>query len=461
MLMTMASVRSHSSLRCRTAPWLLLLLVVAPLSAQSQDPPEDDTALQISNRQQEVIEQYRSQLAELEGRLGPYDAALRETLESLADALIDAGDFDLAQGLLDRRLQLLRTLEGPENPAQLPVLEEMIANNIRRGEWQDVTRHFEFSAWIQEQNPANDLAQRLQARNDVAHWFLTAVSLDDPRNRIRNFTAAMEIHNRIVFEMEDAVGKDSAALIPWLYRHALNQYRIYGFLQAEDELGYDAFQEIQKGFLADEDYLRRALNTVKRIRDIVEQEDDLEAQAMALIYDADFQMLGDMGTAMHRYRQAAEKLLAAGFSQAAVDDFFATPVALPIEVYYTRLADMQAHARRGSLPDAAFGPLEADSVNLGQFTAWNESLPFLAQPATPAAAGNLELPYREVDVQFRINSRGQVSAPEVLRAEPDQVRIRRDAMEAVRKMQFRPAIVTGRGRRVDPVVMRYRYPEPQ
>ena len=444
---------------CNPLLLALLLLLAEPTLSQDGD-PDSGSPVQISNQQQEQIALYRQQLAEMEGELGPYDGALVEVLSSLADALIDAGDFDEAQLLLNRRLQLLRTLAGPENPAQLPVLEEMIANNIRRGEWQDVTRHFEFTSWIMEQDEEADLENRLTARNDVAQWLLMSVSLDDPRNRIRNFMDALEIQGRIVFDMEDQVGKDSTALIPWLYRHALNQYRTYAFLQAEDELGYDAYQEMQRGYLADDDYQRRGLNIVKRIRDIVEQGDDLEAQAMALIYDADFQALADLGTATSRYRQAIGKLLEAGIAQSQVDAFFATPMVLPVDRYFTRLSDMQDWAAQFAVPDEAFGELEEGTLNLGRFDSWNESLPFARMPGAPAAAGDLAIDLRQVDLRFRIDSRGKISAPKVIAADPDETRVRRDAMDAVRKMQLRPRILDGRGRRAGVAVLRYRYPAP-
>ena len=84
-------------------------------------------------------------------------------------------------------------------------------------------------------------------------------------------------------------------------------------------------------------YLREGLNIVKRIRKITEATGNAEAQAMAMIYDADFQMLLGLGTAAKLYRSAKEKLNEAGISEERVEAFFARPVVLPETQFYTSL----------------------------------------------------------------------------------------------------------------------------
>jgi hypothetical protein len=99
-------------------------------------------------------------------------------------------------------------------------------------------------------------------------------------------------------------------------------------------------------------------------------------------------------------------------------------------------------------------------LQLGVFTAWNESLPATWMPPLPGLAASLNTEFYEVDMVFNINSRGDASNPRILRAAPDTNRLRRDARDGVKEIQFRPRLTENRPRRVKDVVLRYRYPSP-
>ena len=204
-----------------------------------------DSAVEASNELLEVVNRYREQIADLESQYGPYDSTLQEPLRALTDVLIEAGEYGEAGPLLSRRLQLLRTQAGPANAEQIPVLEELIANSIHLGEWRDVTDQFEYIRWLSSQAGRSNV-ELIQAMDDIAQWQLATVYLENPRRRTDNFLDSRQLQREIVFLAEETYGEDSPELIPWLYRQAVNQFRLFSFIIAEDELGYDAYEDIQK-----------------------------------------------------------------------------------------------------------------------------------------------------------------------------------------------------------------------
>jgi len=66
----------------------------------------------------------------------------------------------------------------------------------------------------------------------------------------------------------------------------------------------------------------------------------------------------------------------------------------------------------------------------------------------------VNLPVNTVDLSFRVNAVGRVSGVDALRIEPDERRVRSDAVRAARALRFRPALYEGRAR-ARSVQMRY------
>lgn len=442
----------------------IVLAAVGVAEARAQDQAAavgDDAALELANEQLDRIADYRAQLEALETEFGPFDPILLEPLAGLTDALIEAGEFEQARGLLSRRQQLLRTADGLSNPDQLPVLAQAIANSIRLGEWNNVTEHFQFIQWLQVQEGA-DLETQLRAMDDVALWQMNVLNLGHPRSRVRNFLQARQLQREMVWLAEGTWGEDNPELIPWLYRQAVNQYRLSEFLNAPDELGYDARQEIlQMEYMSSQDYLRRGLNIVKRIRDLVDMSGNAEAAAIAMIYEADFQRLLDLGTSISVYRDAAERLQQAGIDGSRVDAFFARTVILPLPEFVESLDQLEALAASWEVTEPRDLGDQEFNLDIGRFVAWNESLLTSRLPALPESAASLSINLNTVDLSFTVNSRGEANNPRVIQAEPENVRMRRDVRDAVRRLQFRPLLEDGRPRRMEKVLLRFQYPSRQ
>ncbi|MDP6416622.1 MAG: hypothetical protein QGG54_16560 [Gammaproteobacteria bacterium] len=175
-------------------------------------------------------------------------------------------------------------------------------------------------------------------------------------------------------------------------------------------------------------YLREGFNVVERIQEIVETLDNPEVEAMAKLYVADFQLLmrerrnmlfggrlatTTRGNSSRTYRDAMEMLQEAGVDQAKIDAFFQRPVVLPVSEYYLSLdAAMAQQAATGyAVNTSEEGESSVTTVHMGDFIAWNESLPFAHRPATPELIEPLSEELISVSLRFTINSVGKSRAP--------------------------------------------------
>ena len=437
-----------------------------------------------SNDLLQAYASYEIELEELESRFGPYDQSLLEPLDSMIALMIEARDYEKVAALQERQLQLVRTSMGLEHADVIPVVEDIIANQIRLEDWPAVSDRLEHIRDVTGANRSFSATDLISAIEDQAYWHLNRVYLEEPRRSARNFMKARELYREAEALAEDNYGSDSPALFPWLYRRAVVEYQLVQFLNADDGLGSDTISRlireegrtrlqsssrvfvdvdavfgpgtnipvVDAGQVFGESYLRDGMNLIGRMREIAEAEGDTEALAMAKIYRADFQLLLDYGTAFREYREAQELLREAGINDSEIEGFFNRPSMIPYDRFFTRFDEMVSYQRQ-TLAQLAHKSEEV--IHVGVMSAWHESLPAIEKPPRTDSILALEFEYNQVDLSFNISRRGAVSSVDVLEASPDERRVRTKAARALRDVQFRPAIFDGKTKRVRDVQIRY------
>ena len=70
---------------------------------------------------------------------------------------------------------------------------------------------------------------------------------------------------------------------------------------------------------------------------------------------------------------------------------------------------------------------------------------------------NIDVPLMWADLSFSVNSQGKASSVDILRTGPDDLDTKRSLWRVARDMQFRPAIIDNKARRVNDVRMRYQF----
>ncbi len=432
------------------------------------------------------VEQMRAQqqaLAELESSYGPFDPSLIEPLRAMIRLLEEQSEYERVAELQQRQLALTRASLGLESPALIPLLEDMVSTGIALGDFEGVTDHLQL---IRNLSAAQeDPEVLLRAIDMLAYWRLTGGAGADSRQRARNFFAAREL----IGELEDAAGElygeDNPALVPRLYAGAMNAYQLVGLLNTRGGLSGAAVRElvrhdgaaglrtsargfsfnplwsgsvtpvIEAGALVGERYLRAGMGKIDDMVDIFEAAGNSEGRAMAMIYRADFQLLLNRGTAFRRYREARELLLEAGVAAERVDLFFSRPQLLPVSRFHPTLEEAMA---RQEAELASWRPAQEDALHVAPFTAWDESAPNVRAPVSDAAFWEFERDYHQLELAFRINSRGDVSSVDIIAVEPDDRSSRRLARTAARDLRFRPAMAAGRGQRLREVRMLFLLP---
>ena len=431
-------------------------------------------------------------LAELEARGGPFDPMLIEPLQAMIRLLEERGEHQRIAELQERQLGLMRTNLGLESPRLIPLLREMVLTGIRIGEAEQVTDHLQL---IRHLSAAEDDPESLlRAMDSLAHWHLTGGAADSSQQRARDFFKARELIEEAGEVALELHGGDNPAMAPWLYRGAMNLYQLVAVINTKAGLSGPALRElvrhdggmklrtsargftfnpigsttvtpvVERGELVGELYLREAMGKIDDIGEIFASAENPEAEAMALIYRADFQLLLDRGTAFGQYRDAIELLRGAGIAEDRIEHFFSRPQLLPADRFHPTLEaaiadhDAALAASRPQDPQDPQTPQTKAAAHVPPFTAWDQSAPNMRAPVSANAFWDLPANQHAVELEFNISSRGGVSAVNIIAAEPDDRRSRRLARDAARQLRFRPPLEEGRGQRLRDVRMQFLIP---
>lgn len=466
-------------------PQILVFCLLWSLQPPSLLAAEDELLTRANDALLE-FQNYQNQLADLESRLGPYDQSLLEPLRSMIALRLSQQDYEAAAELQNRQLQVMRTVLGLQHPDLVPVLREIIVTQMLLADWEEVSDQLEHIRSLQDAEDGQPTEALLLAMNDQAFWYQSRVYLLQKNRSARNFMAARELYDEMERYAEDLYGEDSPEMIPWLYQRALVENRLVQLMNESSGLSSDTIEQlvrregvaklqlysrgrvdpffssgrqipvIDKGSIVGEAYLRDGLNLVDDIQDIEMEHGDLEAQAMARIYHADFQLLLERGGGYGEYREAQEMLVEAGISTERIEQFFNRPAPIPAEKYFSSFDEALAFQNESL---ERVGPIADGVVHLGIFTAWSESAGSIRVPVSDDPLWQLELPYNQVDLSFNLNSRGKPSSTDLIAAVPDERGIYRKAARAVRGIRFRPSIIEGKPTRIRDVQIRYRFME--
>lgn len=459
---------------CITTLWL-------PLHSFAQN-----NSVTTSNENLRDLERYQNQLEDFESEFGPFDNNLLEPIAGMINIYAEQGDYEQVATLQTRQLSIMRTNLGLEHPDLIPVVRSMIEVQQVLGEWEAVADHLEHVRFLVAANYGGQSPELLAAMENQAQWLLAGFYLHEQRRQSDNFLDARDLYRDMFLLSEDIYGEDDPALYPWYYKRAYNLALLVQLLNTEDGFSSVIFRDVLRsdgpgrleqgrrggvlstnpfgGFgnrrppLLDRDsvlgegYLRQGLGFINDIRDIAEEQGDLETEAMAHLYRGDFTVLMERGTGKRQYNDAQEKLLESGIAQEAIDSFFAVPMPLPMPEFFTKFEDLVAYQQSviSEIPE-----VENDVVHLGTFRAWHENARAVMKPVSEDPLLRIGVPQYQVDLRFDVSTRGNVSNVDVLNSVPEDSRVSREGSRAIREVKFRPMYEGDRARRVRNVQIRY------
>jgi hypothetical protein len=441
------------------------------------------------NDAEQALQRYQARLQELESAHGPYHESLIEPLQSMEELLFEQGQFEELAALQNRRLQVLRTTLGFEHLDQIPLLEEKITTALRLRQWQEIGDQLEHIHHLQVVNFGAGSEQALAAMDDLATWKLARIYLDEEADRPDLVLDVREIYEQALDIVEDQVPGQSLELIPWQYKRSLSLYYLVAFMNNDDGLAGETIQDVIKrdgmsrlhSYRADAfvtglrpggldrrtpiveqgdpvgiAYLRQALGYINKIKATAEQVEDLELQAIAELYHGDYQVLMSRSSGQNSYRRARELFVEAGISEQRVDALLAQPIPIPLQQFHLSFDSLEAQ-QRSMLEAVEPAAEDSEEIHIGVFEAWEEDLPAVALPNRVPEALQFQIESNAVELEFRINSRGETSAIDVIQSWPEERAHERVAWRALRDIRFRPAFIDNKTRSTRNARLRYQF----
>ena len=411
-----------------------------------------------SNRLLQEARLINDNIADLESLFGPYDATLLEPLQKLTTNMIESGDYPAAEELLERQFHIARINQGFNSDGLIPILENLLQQNIENDNWNDASISFEWLYALRLQNLEDGTADRLEYATDLKNWYLNSILLGGPDLWEQQGNRIGELQTLIMDQVEATYAADSVEIIPWLYQDTIDEFRTVTVSKIRNHIGKAPRILLRGAAFRTRDQSRSvAINNMIRARRILESAGDREAEAMAMIYHADLRLLFDRGNAPALYRDAMDKLLEAGVAADKIDLFFSRPTVIPTPEFYMTIDE--AIAAQDEQGYRAFVSEDgARTVNLGSFHAWHVDFPGVARPTQPDLLSELSQAYHSALLEFSLTSRGDPRSIDPVFADSTSDQKIIDAIKGVRALRFRPQFVDRRWRRLDQVQIEYFYP---
>lgn len=428
----------------------ILAVPLLPLSTRASDFARLDAHIAL---QRETLEQLEDSL----NRLHP---DLVEPLTSLALAHMEANQFDEADALLDRTIQIVRVNHGLYHPLQFDLLQLEVENNRQRGNWEEVNQELDHLYWLYTNKFEGSLRDLVYRLGWLSERHLDGVVEDIIEHQGIHLRTATGINRLAVLLTAKYPVLPSGDRAELLYDLALKYHLEAQAIRRGGRTGYSLRELVVGSNLMEgrkEALARRyqlGLDVLAEIRQTLSAQEPSNILALAELdlKIADWKLLfNKAGDTRVLYRAAYDGLLAAGYTRDQLDSYFALPLPLPRRELLGDIAAVIQQGKPGlagaggseslllvelheNLPGYVAGDISAHSKSYR--AARRMDIPVLCEiTATGSEARLLNM---SPTVMLADNSGMRVMAsPEVLAKLSTRVTHRVEAI------QFRPALING------------------
>lgn len=358
---------------------VMLLLIGA--FARGQDQTEENlAALAELDRAREILEA-------TETALGRDAMDLVEPLEQLARLLMAENQFDEADNMLDRAIQITRYHNGLHTPAQLSLITTRIDNFSNRQAWDDAREQMDYLFAYYLRVPVTLNSNLLEQFIYLAEQHIRGATEDSEIEQGRHLSRVYQLNQAMITTAIELYGEDSPLTAPYFYRQALHLYQVK---KGHDAGGRDRTNSnlyyVLNGNSAGWSRLQyqrfcyeEGLQMLRRITEVFNELDpaDPEGQAMSQLYLADWYMLFDRaGMATEIYETVYDTLLAIGVDKDQVASLFSQPRILPVPQFYPSVASALAGLPATMTGTAVGSGTGADNIaHQLSFVEWSADYP--------------------------------------------------------------------------------------
>lgn len=421
---------------------------------------------QTAERLQELneLELARDLLETTEEELGRYSLDLVEPIEQLANRLMSLNQFEEADEMLDRAVQITRINNGLHTPAQLALIRKRIDNAANRGNWDDAREQMDYLFTYYLRVPVLLNESLLDDFLILTNQHLRGATEDEGQEQGRHLSRVYQLNWAMVATARKLYGNKDPQIIPYLYRQVQH---IYAFKKGRDDGGRartnDNFYYQLNGRTSGwprtstkNRFYRDGLRILTEIRGILSELETnaSEAQAMSEIYIGDWFMLFDHADlAAGSYESAQVGLQEAGVSSEQINSLFSVPRILPLQNFYS---DVSSAIEQLPVSNVSSERGEVPSYELA-FDEWSIDYPTLRSPLASYSRSDSEtstatfsfqlLAENESTFLYKHRFRQSMGIPvgvDLIAGFQGMTMGNELALERFEQLRFRPKMVDGR-----------------
>ena len=409
-------------------------------------------------------------LAQETGSALPYSSvyAHERSEQLIARGLLqmEAKDYRIAEKIFLEAVQVAKVNYGLRAPQQRAALEHLIEALLAQQKWQLAGDQLSYFEWLNDEIYLRDFYDYLRGTKQLSELLYRASADADNSNSTRYLILAKNLSWRAISAIEATLGETDPELVPWLYDVVLAHYYQVSLIKRRSLLNEITAQENSAGYqgwtLTKSESLRISYRIGRdlliRIHQILSagQDSPTEASALAVLYQADWELLfGHEVTAMTLYGEANRQLSSVGAPSERLDRLFGRPRVLPDPVLYTSLNGLEAALAEGPIQFRAWTPnypgaqLPSAKVATADRPQPSSALVgFTLLPAPPIALmGNRQI----IKLGFGLKNVDVLEITPRTSALDDEVRYQ------VSLLQLRPALKNGLPVEIDGLQLRYHF----
>ena len=409
-------------------------------------------------------------LAQETGSALPYSSvyAHERSEQLIARGLLqmEAKDYRIAEKIFLEAVQVAKVNYGLRAPQQRAALEHLIEALLAQQKWQLAGDQLSYFEWLNDEIYLRDFYDYLRGTKQLSELLYRASADADNSNSTRYLILAKNLSWRAISAIEATLGETDPELVPWLYDVVLAHYYQVSLIKRRSLLNEITAQENSAGYqgwtLTKSESLRISYRIGRdlliRIHQILSagQDSPTEASALAVLYQADWELLfGHEVTAMTLYGEANRQLSSVGAPSERLDRLFGRPRVLPDPVLYTSLNGLEAALAEGPIQFRAWTPnypgaqLPSAKVATADRPQPSSALVgFTLLPAPPIALmGNRRI----IKLGFGLKNVDVLEITPRTSALDDEVRYQ------VSLLQLRPALKSGLPVEIDELQLRYHF----
>lgn len=331
---------------------VFLLSISAYTLAQSPDQQEAEARLAQS---QDLVEAISSEF----GRNSP---RLIEPMAQLANSLTILNRFTEAHRTLEQAMQIARLEDGLYTEDQIPLIRQKIDNFSEGRDWSSAREQMDYLFWFYDSQKVTVDSRLIDDLISLSDQHLRGAAEDLESWQGYHLLQAKQLNWAIISTANTVYGKDHPRRVPLLYRQLQHLYLLKQAVEGRGRPAAELRRIVQgSGRLRESgevvnSYFFVGLSLLDQIRNVYLSlpVPDIEGQAMAELYAADWHLLFDHPLrATDLYSTVYSALMRAGLAEQQVASYFSEPRIIPLQHFYPSV----------ELAAAGAGSAEAESLS--------------------------------------------------------------------------------------------------